>query len=439
MLSQVSAAFRRLTGSPITVEDHNIRRLMLHTALFGVVNGGVITFLPILLARLGASAVTISLLTSLPALVAILFALPAGALVARWRHLVRLSARCFYLLRFSYPPMAIAMLLDPSIAPLLIVVIWGLTAIPGTLGNTVFFDVLAEAVSPRRRAAVNGARWALLGLASALSVAIFGQLLAAAPWPHNYLLLFAICFVVGLLSTYCYSRIEIAPRDPLPPAEKQPSLWARAVHLLQPLRAGTGFLTFLLVTLALRLGFFLPAGVFSLFLVRDLHLSDAWIGGRTTLENSALTLGYYVWGRLAHRLSYWRMLALAAVALGGAFLLAGMTTPDALWLLFAAALVGGFFASAVDVSLFEWLLAVMPQGERPRYVAINTVFLHLVMLVAPLAGAGAAGRVGIPAVLFAAGGCLFVCAGLTYCTSKTWELVGARGKPGEAEGTHGNS
>ena len=288
MLDRVSSLLRRLRARPATREDRNIRRLMAHTGLFGVVQGGVITFLPVLLARLGASATMVSLLTSLPALLTILLALPAGALVARWRNLVKDSADCFYAIRLTYPPIAAAAaLLGPSVAPFLIVAIWGLTAIPSTLGNTVFYDVLAEAVPPRRRAAVNGARWALLGLASAVSVALFGQMLEALPWPHNYLLLFAICFVAGLLSTYCYSRIEIPLREPEPCA---PKLALRLSDLIGPLRQ-PGFAVFSAVTLVMRWGLFLPAGVFTIFLVRNLRASDAWIGERTTLENGALTLG----------------------------------------------------------------------------------------------------------------------------------------------------
>lgn len=107
------------------------------------------------------------------------------------------------------------------------------------------------------------------------------------------------------------------------------------------------------------------------------------------------------------------MLAAANLAVGGALCLAGLASVQTRWLLFVGALIGGFFVSAVDVSLFEWLLAVMPADERPRYVAVNTLLLNLVAFLAPLVGAAVARWAGIPAVLFAAGGCLFVSAALT--------------------------
>ncbi len=418
MIKQIPNAVRTVLVRPTTREDRNVRRLLVHTALFGVVNGGVITFLPVLLARLGAPTVVISLLTALPALVTIVFALPAGAIVARWRDMVRNSALCFYLLRLAYIPIALAMLLDATIAPYLIVVIWALTAIPGTLGNTTFYDVVADAVPPEHRAVINGVRWALLGALSAASVSLFGQLLMWLLWPANYFTLFGICFVAGVASTWFYGRIEIPLREPVvAPAERVP--WStRLKEMFQPLWAKTGFGTLSLVTLVLRIGLFLPAGLFSVLLVRELGVSDAWIGGRTTLEQTALTLGYFFWGRMANRLGEWRLLAIAASAIGVGFLLISAATPKTLWLVQLAALVTGFFISAVDVSLFEWLLAVMPPGERPRYVAMNTLLMNLVMFGGPILGATLAERTSISLVYLVASAFLFACALLTVLVAR---------------------
>ncbi len=418
MLSQIPIALRNVVIRPMTRADRNVRRLMAFTALFGVINGGVITFLPVLLARLGAPAVVISLLTSLPALLTIGIALPAGAIVARWRDMTRSSAYCFYALRLAYPPIAVAMLLDPTIAPYLIVVIWALTSIPGTLGNTAFYDVVADAVPPQRRAVINGVRWALLGMVSAGSVSLFGQMLVRLSWPANYLALFGICFVAGLASTFAYSRLEVPLREPQSAPRERIALGKRLAMLAHPLRAGTGFGGYSLITFAMRLGLFLPAGIFSVFLVRQLQVSDAWIGGRTTLEHGALTLGYFFWGRMAARVGQAQMLGIAVTAIGFAFLLLGHATASTLWLVLVAALISGFFASALDVSLFEWLLEVMPQNERPRYVAMNTLLMNLVAFAVPIAGAALAERTSISFVLQLAGACLFGCALLTYLLTR---------------------
>lgn len=198
------------------------------------------------------------------------------------------------------------------------------------------------------------------------------------------------------------------------PKTMHATLRARLAALVQPLRAGAGFGTFSVVTLVMRVGLFLPSGLVSVFLVRHLQVSEAWIGGRATLEHGALTVGFFFWGRMASRLSQWQMLSIAVTAIGLGFALLGQTTPSTLWLALLAALIVGFFASALDVSLLEWLLAVMPPGERPRYVAMNTLLMNLVAFGAPILGAALAERTSIPLVLALAGSCLLLCALLAW-------------------------
>jgi MFS family permease len=414
MVVRMLRSIRNQLLRPTAREDRNVRRLMVHTALFGVVNGGVLSFLPVLLARLGASAVAISLLTALPALVTIGFAIPSGSIVSRWVYPGKMSARCFYLLRLSYPLIAVAALLDPSIAPWLIVAIWGLTAIPGTLGNTAFYDVLADSIPAARRAAVNGMRWALLFLVSGISVSLFGRFLTRVAWPANYLWLFGISFVAGMISIYVYSRLEIPPRQVRPAVHERRPWRERLAELLVPFRARRGFGAYSLVTLAMRIGFFLPAGLFSLFMVNTLQVSDAWIGGRTTVESAAMTAGYYFWGRMASRAGKRRMLALLGIAVGLGFMLIASATSSALYFMYIAAVLIGFFVSAGDVSLFEWLIEIMPADDRPRYVAMNTLLMNVVAFGAPMLGAAIADAAGIPTVLMISAASMFACSILAF-------------------------
>ena len=106
----------------------------------------------------------------------------------------------------------------------------------------------------------------------------------------------------------------------------------------------------------MRIGYFWPAGHFSLFLVNTRQVSDAWIGGRTTIESVAMTAGYFFWGRMTNRAGKRRMLVMLGVAVALHFCLVAFATPARLYLMYIAALLVGFFVTAGDVSLFEWLL-----------------------------------------------------------------------------------
>lgn len=423
MQNVILVALEQLRAPALTREERNVRRLLALSGLVGIVQGGIVAFLPVFLVRLGASTVTISLLTSLPAIVTVVTALPSGALAARWRRIVPVSAAWFYALRFCYLAVAVAGLFGPGLAPTLIVAIWGLSAIPSTIANAVWYDVLAEAIPARRRPVVNGTRWALLGLLSAGSVALFGQLLEALPFPVNYQVVFVISFLAGVLNIRIYSQIEVPDREPSP-RQAGVSLGVRARGFLRPLTE-RGFLAYVLVAFAMRVGLFLPSGLYSIFWVRDLGASEALIGLRSTVENLALTVGYYLWGRLTGRFGSWRIFAAAMVGVAVAKIVTGLVTPQFMPLLFVAALIGGAFAAGIDVSLFELLLRVMPPDERPRYVALNMVLAHSVIFVVPLVGAAVAEQVGIRPVLFVAAGCLLACAGLAY------RLFGMRPAPAD--------
>src|SRR5438093_1484235 len=124
---------------------------MAQTACAGLVQGGIIQFLPVMLARMGAGALTVSALSSGLALATIAMALPAGPMVDRQRALVAWSARYYYAMRAMFALIALAAFLPAPWAALVCVALWALSGIPSAIANNAWYGVLAEAVSPRRR------------------------------------------------------------------------------------------------------------------------------------------------------------------------------------------------------------------------------------------------------------------------------------------------
>jgi hypothetical protein len=84
-----------------SVEDQNYRNLLINGAWLGPIDGGILNYLPVYLARLGASVSVLSLLTSGAALMGILAYIPGGAYAERHRDMVKLSVQAGFLVRFS--------------------------------------------------------------------------------------------------------------------------------------------------------------------------------------------------------------------------------------------------------------------------------------------------------------------------------------------------
>jgi MFS family permease len=263
--------------------------------------------------------------------------------------------------------------------------------------------VVAEIVPPKRRARINGSRWALVSLVTAVVVAVCGTMLEWIPFPINYQLVFGISFLGGLLSAYLFSRIE-RPSDSKPQAAS-----VQAVELLPRLQGYVRsfaetpiFLRYLFTSFVLRFGLHLPAALYSIYWVRNLNASDAWIGWRSTASSLALIVGYLLWGRIATRKGHHLVLLVCTIAVGSYPVLTALT-PSQAWLPLVA-VVWGLFITGIDVSIFDTLLSVCPEDKRPSFVAVNTLFAHLAIFLAPMAGSLLSEWLDIRVVLFTAGG-----------------------------------
>src|SRR5262249_1382480 len=157
------------------------------------------------------------------------------------------SARYFYAVRVIFLMIALVAFLPPEWAAPACVVLWSLQGIPAAIGNNAWYGVLADAVGPRRRPAVNGARWALLGLVSALCVAVSGRLLDLLPFPTGYQFVFLVSAAIGWLGIYLYSRLEIPEREPRA-AVATVGPGQRLRKLVAPLAEGGEFLHYTLGT-----------------------------------------------------------------------------------------------------------------------------------------------------------------------------------------------
>ena len=384
-------------------EDRNIRYLYLDTACVGLVGGGINTFLPVFLVRLGASSFLVSLLTSLPAIVLMILSIPAGLFIERQRDLVRFTSlgrlvhRSFYLIVTLLPFFVHRGL------PEAIVAAFGLQALATVFVNLSWTGVIADVVPPKRRPRVNGGRWALVGLVSAIVVAGAGTVLERLPFPINYQIVFGISSLGGLFAILLFSRIRLTARQPETTRPDPPTaLSQRLRQFVSPFAGTPSFLRYLFTTFVLRLGLNLPTALYSIFWVRHLNASDEWIGWRSTASSLALVVGYLFWGRVASRKGHHGVLMVCTIAVALYPVLTAIT-PSQVWLP-AVALVYGLFITGIDIAFFDTLLHICPSENRSSFIALNTVFAHVAVFLGPMVGSLLGEWLDIRAVFYIAGG-----------------------------------
>jgi DHA1 family multidrug resistance protein-like MFS transporter len=145
----------------------------------------------------------------------------------------------------------------------------------------------------------------------------------------------------------------------------------------------------------------MPAGLYSLYWVRQLQATDTWIGIRGMVGFAVLAVGYGVWGRLAHRMGHRRLLLVTGATLGIYPIFTGLSQ-SVEWLVPAAA-IWGLGVAGIDIGLVDMLLLSSPEQRKPSFVAIGNMLASAENFVGPLIGAALAPLIGMQNALLLSG------------------------------------
>jgi MFS family permease len=357
--------------------------------------------------RIEAPALLVGLIAALPSLGAVLLSLPASRWAEGWRDPVRVVVVSRFWMRLAYLPIAVVPGLVGGLpAALLVTLFWGLSSLPAAITMLAWTMVIADLISPSRRPMINGIRWALFSIITAVAGAGFGLLLEWLPFPINYQAVFGLSFLAGMVTVYTFSRVRQPPRpsEPVAGRSETPGLagLARLVRQERP------FARFLLTASLYRIGLYLPVALFPIYWVTVMEASDILIGLRTTAGYAALVVSYVAWGYVAVRLGH-RLVLLVATAGLALYPIATALTADAAWLI-PIAVLWGAFASGLDIAFFEVLLRTLPVKQRASFVAVDSTLANLVAFAAPLLGAALTGVILSGLVSLAATGLMLLLA-----------------------------
>jgi len=401
----LSAVIRSFCGATLdAVTARNCRNLIISGSWIGLIEGGIITYLPVFLARLGASPTMMSLLTAGQFLVGMISYIPGGAYAERHMNQVRLANITSIIARSSYLLIALLPLaFDKTVLPPMAVTIWTLAAIPTAVFVPSFFTVVQQAVPVQIRAQFLGVRWAIMTLISAISIPLFGLLLDHTPFILGYQIVFGFSFLGSVLHMVHFGQIQVPPfvADSREAYGKRSWLEGARVFL-RSFTESPLFVRYSLATLAFRLALYIPYALFSVYWVRGLHASDTIIGLRGGVGYTFLALGYILWGRWSHRWGDRIVLLFSGLAFGF-YPLVTVMIPSMEWLPAVAAL-WGFAGSGIDIGLFAMMMALSPEDKRPRFVAATYMLSSFTSFVGPLLGAALAESLGVRSCLLVGGG-----------------------------------
>ncbi|MEA3406462.1 MAG: MFS transporter [Chloroflexota bacterium] len=370
---------RRLRAS--STEEKNERALYLEIVFQALSSAGAMSFISVFLVRLGAPAWLVGLYTSLPALMTMLAIIPMSTFVQRQRSLVATASWGRILFRGVIGMFALLPFLPPSISPFVLVAARGLVSIPGCAINISITTILGSVTTAQRRPRMLSVRMAINGLVSAAVGFGAGQWLERMPYPLNYQLLFTTAFVAGLGSVWALSRLDI------PEASEKEIRQRKRVGLrdIIPLIKSTpAFRDYSIAAFLMRFGMSFPMALYSIYRVRTLGSSDAWIGILLTVQRLLSVLAYFTLSRLLARKKFRQWLWVTCFLMALFPLTTALAhTPE---MLLIPAAIGGLFGAGKNIFFTNTLFQVSPEEQRPTFVAANTFMANFTSFVAPLLG-----------------------------------------------------
>ncbi len=407
---------------PVEYQKH-FHHLFGDMAWYGLVAGSTIAFLSVYAARLGASALQIGLLTAGPALVNLVFTLPTGAWL-RNRPIGVAVFRSAVAFRFLY---LIYALLPLLLAPVvqIEVLVWAtlIFTIPGVALAIGFNALFAITVPPEWRGYVAGRRNALISVVYVVTSLLSGFVLNNTSLEVGYTIIFGLGFVGATMSSYHLSRLrdirELPGEEPqriremLGDAARPGGIrggqgigdrtsvalrgFTRGKNLLrvEVLRGGYGVV--LLALFTFHTAQYMPAALFPLRWVDQLHFNDGQIALGTAVFHSSVLLGSLRFGWLTRKYGSHKLLV-AGTGLLSTYPLFTAFMPN-LFFYLATSFIGGLAWALAGGALANYLLEKVPPSDRPAHLAWYNLALNGAILLGALLGPLFAGLFSIQLAL----------------------------------------
>lgn len=374
--------------------------------------GSVATFNAAYAIRLGADNFQVSLLSSIPALMAVIVSYPAGQFLQRQSRRMPWILGSLLVYRASFLLVAASPWLNflgiqPGLTAVLILVVG---TIPAHFFNVGWIAMLGDVVPEQRRAAVFAARNITNQVTISVVVFLCGQWLSRIVFPVNYQVLYAFGFLTSMLSMYylfklrvpasmIYEVVETPRRRSL--RDLSVSLIQSAKSLRQEMADNPAFFRITRNTFLHGIGVWMAAPLYTLYFVRQLNASDAWLGINGTIASLGTIAGFSLWRWLVVRWGEPICLKRTVVLIGVYPILVGLT--PSLPVILAYGVLNGLISPGLSLSHFNTLLTVTPSNARPRFTAMYITMMNIGAFIGPLVSVAIANEIGLAPMLVISG------------------------------------
>lgn len=373
---------RPAPGLHVTPEEWQGSNLLtLEAPISGMVAALTSSLLALFAIQLGGSNSLVGWITSGPALISLLWLIPAGRLIQHWGDYTRSFTLAILGNRLSLLALAAVPFLPETWRAWAVVAVVTLAAFPNGMWGTSMMSMAGEIFAPANLPKLLARRWATFYISSVAFTPLGGVFVDLVRFPLNFQLVFALAGLVGLTSIGFIRRIQLPERTPEDaPAESGAAPGALRLKTLVRYRSVLLFEIGIFVT---YLAWFAAVPVYPIYWVRDLGATGVWIGVLAAVQWLGAAVGSTLWGRWSrpHRD---RRNAMLIIWVGMAVYPALVSLFPYLGVQIAFVLLAGVGVAGSDMLLFNRMYHIFPRGERPTLFAFHQVVVNTAAFSAPL-------------------------------------------------------
>ena len=367
-----------VTGQDLKLQKQNFRYVQIDAVGVSISNVAA-PFLPVFLTRLGASNFQVGLLSSMPGMTGLLLAIMVGRFLQTRRDIVPWYSLSRLLVILCYALTGILTLaVSEKFVILATLAIWAFATLPQTALAVAFSVVMNAVAGPEGRYALLSRRWMIFGLTGVVGTFIVTRVINLIHFPLNYAIMFLVLSLGGFFSYY-FSRKITLPESHPPPIAKSANAREGIQNYISLLRANPVFLSFASKRFVFLSALALSGPIMPLYLVREVHASDAQIGTINMTSTLVMLLGYYLWPIVSRKRG--GRLVLLATTFGSVLhpALSAATPQVNLIILYAG--IAGFFQGGLDLVFFDELMKTVPAEYSATFVSLAQSMQYLSIII----------------------------------------------------------
>jgi MFS family permease len=352
--------------------------------MFATLTGGM--FLTGFALYLGMNEFMIGLLASMPFMVTV-FQLPASYSILRTGRRKVIACRAAAAARVIWIAIVVVALLSFTSRLDVVGIILGLIFLSYTFVSISYVSWLSwmsDLVPEDIRGSFFGTRNMICGAAGMIVLVVFGRLLDSLNgyvWgalPVGFGITFISAAFFGIFSLYFLNQIS-EPDNGSKFETPHSFVESLSVPFAEP-----NFRRFLLFTLVWSFSVYLASPFFTLYYLRDLHLSYSFVAVLGMISALADLIGMQVWGRISDRVKNKAVIQFAgrvAIFLPLAWVLA---RPRSVVIPVILHVVGGGFWAGINLCMNNLLLSISPKQKRASFFSLYNIMGGIGAATAPI-------------------------------------------------------